>query len=269
MKQITSTFSTIIVCFLVFVLINFTFPNNNTQVAHSASQVVQENQPSCDASRTVQVNGSATVKVVPDRVLIQLGVQSNGSTPNAVQDINSKAILKVIKSLQSLGIQPKDIATDWYIIEPVYESYDSLYIKGYRINNVIAVTLRDVSKVSQVTQEALEAGANQIINVEFYSSELRKYRDQARELAMKAASEKARLLASAAGSEIGCVLTINENTRSYYYGWWYGRDRNLWTQNVTQNATPTGDTGSSSGDEPFSLGQISISAEVGMTFELK
>ena len=38
---------------------------------------------------------------------------------------------------------------------------------------------------------ALKAGVNQVNNVEFYTSELRKYRDQARELAMKAAKEKA------------------------------------------------------------------------------
>ena len=269
MKRFTSTINIISISLLVFFLLDFYLPNFNTQTARSAPQPVKEFQTSCNSNRTVQVTGSATVKVTPDRVLIQLGVQSNGSTPTMVQDINSKAIQKVIKSVQSLGIQPKDISTDWYIVEPVYDSNDSLYIKGYRINNVIAITLRDVSKVSQVTVKALEAGANQVINVEFYSSELRKYRDQARELAMKAANEKAQSLANAAGAEIGCVLSVNESTRSHYYGWWYGRDHNLWTQNVTQNVTSTGDMGSSAGDEPISLGQISISADVGMTFGLK
>ena len=142
----------------------------------------------------MQVTGAATINVVPDRALIQLGVQSNGNTTEAVEAANSTTIQRVMKALRALGIDSKDIATDWYIIEPVYESYDSLYIKGYRINNMVAITVRDVSKTSKVIAAALKAGANQVVNVDFYTSDLRKYRDQARELAMKAAQEKAQAL---------------------------------------------------------------------------
>jgi uncharacterized protein YggE len=268
MKGSPTILNTVFASLLVIVLLAFSLPNPSVRLV-SASQLTQKVQPVCDASRTVQVTGSATINVVPDRALIQLGVQSNGITPSEVQDINSKAIQKVIKTVQSLGIESKDIATDWYIIEPVYESYDSLYIKGYRINNVIAITLRDVGQTSEVIARALEAGANQVIDVEFYTSELRKYRDQARDLAMKAASEKAQALAIAAGAETGCVLTITENSWSYYNGWRFGRDRNLWSQNTTQNASSTGISGDNTGDEPISLGQISIKADVNVSFGLK
>jgi uncharacterized protein YggE len=268
MKGFPVILNIVLASLLVIVLFAFNLPNPGVQLV-SASQSTPEVQPVCDAKRTVEVTGSATVKVIPDRAQIQLGVQSNGSTPSAVQNINSQAIQKVIKTLQSLGVLSKDITTDWYIIEPVYESYDSLYIKGYRINNVVAITLRDVSQTSEVIARALEAGANQVINVEFYTSELRKYRDQARDLAMKAASEKAQALAAAAATGTGCVLTITENSWSYYNGGWYGRDRNLWSQNVTQNASSTGMPGDATGDEPISLGQISVKAEVNVTFSLK
>jgi uncharacterized protein YggE len=147
-------------------------------------------QAECASGRTVYVTGAATVNVVPDRALIQLGVQSNGATPTAVQAANTAAIQRVLKALQARGIAPKDMATDLYVIEPVYEDYDSLFIKGYRINNVVAVTLRDIKMTGLVLVTALEAGANQVLGVEFYTSQLRKYRDQARELAMKAAAEK-------------------------------------------------------------------------------
>jgi hypothetical protein len=156
------------------------------------------------------------------------------------------------------------------VIQPVYDDYDSLYIKGYRIYNVIAITLRDISKVNKVIGAALGAGANQVVNVEFYLSNLRKYRDQARDLAMKAASEKADDLASAAGAETGCVMNINENTWSYYNSGWYGQSRDLWTQNVMQNATPSGgDTMALTDGGPVNLGQISVRAEVSASFSLK
>jgi uncharacterized protein YggE len=93
----------------------------------------------------------------------------------------------------------------------VYETYDSLTIKGYRINNTILVNLRDVGKVGTVLAAALSAGANEVVDVQFKTTQLRQYRDQARDLAMKAAQEKARDLAGAANAQPGCVLNIDEN----------------------------------------------------------
>ena len=242
-----------------------------------ANQPVQAHQlergtsaaTSCDSSRTVNVSGTALINVAPDRALIQLGVESNGVTPAAVENANEVAIQRVIKAIESLGVAYKDIVTDRYVIHPLYDSYDSLYIKGYRINNLVAVTLRNVDKLSAVVAKALEAGANQVVGVELYTSELRKYRDQARELAMKAASEKAKDLAEAAGAGTGCILNINENTWSYYNGWWHGSSRDLWTQNVVQNAAPTGSGEMMTEDGPVSLGQISVKAEVSATYGLE
>jgi uncharacterized protein YggE len=270
MRKSTSFPYLILAAVLGLWLFSNRFPGWFTQTVQAADvQQATPANPGCDPTRSVQVTGSALINVTPDRALIQLGVQSNGVTPEAVQTDNGVAIRAVIQALQAQGIPTKDIATDYYVIEPVYESYDSLYIKGYRINNLVAVTLRDVQKTSAVIAAALNAGANQVVNVEFYTSDLRKVRDQARELAVQAALEKAQALAAAAGAQAGCVLSIGENSWSYYNGWWYGRSQNLWTQNTVQNATPGSEPGGSSEDEPVSLGQISIKAEVSATFSLK
>ena len=266
MKHLSTTRNAILVAVMIFLALSLWLPQKNILAAPPA---IQTTTATCDSSRSVQVSGSASINVIPDRVLIQLGVQSNGKTTREVQAANSASIEDVIRALKAQGIPDKDIATDWFVIEPVYDDYSSLYIKGYRINNMVAVTLRDASKTSKVIAAALEAGANQVVNVEFYTSELRKYRDQARELAVKAAAEKAQALATAAGTETGCVLHINENTWSYYSGWWYGRNQNLWSQNTVQNAAPAAGASGSGNDEPLSLGMISIRAEVGVTYGLK
>jgi uncharacterized protein len=274
MKQIQAIINTVLTCALVIILFSAGLPNF---AAHAAAptpppEPVAEATTTCDASRTVSVSGTAVVNVAPDRALIQLGVQSNGRSPKEVQARNAAAINQVIKAVKAQGVESKDIKTDWYVIEPLYEDYDSLTIKGYRIHNVVAVTMREVGKASEVIVAAFQAGANQVVNVEFYTSELRKYRDQARELAMKAASEKAKALANSAGADTDCVLTINENTWSYFngWGWWYGaNNQNLWTQNAVQNAAPSGGNGGSGEGDPVSTGQISVRAEVNVTFGLK
>ncbi len=272
--------STLSVLALAAALVVVLFASGLPVAAQGATPVpvtptAQPAPPACDNSRSIQVSGAAVVNVTPDRALIQLGVQSNGSTVSRVEAANTEAIGRIVAAVKAQGVDGNDIATDWYIIEPVYEEYSSLRIKGYRINNTLAITLRDIGKANRVLGAALEAGANQVLNVEFYTSDLRKYRDQARELALKAAREKAQAMTHSLGTETACVLNISENTWSYYNGWGYGgygggSSRDLWTQNTVQNAEPAGVAQSALGETgPVSLGQISIRAEVGVTFGLK
>ena len=264
---------------LILILLTMGLPNFTARAAGQRDPVptatvepTEEPQTSCDPNRSIHVSGTAVVNVLPDRALIQLGVQSNGKTPKEVQARNAAAISKVIKAVKAQGVEAKDISTDRYIIQPVYEPYDSLYIKGYRIYNIVSITMRDVDEASDAIAASFQAGANEVVNVEFYTSELRKYRDQAREMAMKAASEKATALSQAAGADTDCVLNINENSWSYYNGhnWWYGgNNQNLWTQNVVQNAAPSGSEPQLGDDSPVSAGHISIRAEVSVTFALR
>ncbi len=286
MKHISFIVNAILAVILILLLFSTGLPTFDARAAQraevtptAAAQPTQASQDTCDPKRNIQVSGTAVVNVIPDRVLIQLGVQSNGRTPREVQSQNAAAISRVIKVIKALGVEARDISTDRYIIQPLYEDWDSLRIKGYRIFNVISITLRDVDKTSTAIAAAFDAGANQVVNVEFYTSELRKYRDQAREMAITAAREKASALAESGGAQIGCVLNITENSWSYFNGWrgwswWYGggNNQNLWTQNAVQNAAPSsgsGDGTTSNGDDPVSAGQISIRAEVNATFALK
>lgn len=270
MKQIP-TFVNVLLTFILILLVMPAAKAYAITPTPTPTLPAQVDAPrACDTTRTVQVNGAAVINVVPDRALIQLGVQSNGDTPAEAEKANTNALQKILKALKDTGIESKDIATDWYYVTPVYSNYDSLYIKGYLINNTVAVTVRDVKNISKIVSAALNAGANQIVNVELYTSELRKYRDQARGLAVQAAKEKANLLASAAGAQTDCVMSVTENVWSYYNGWW-GRDNSaLWSQNVMQNAAPAaGNESALSETGPVSLGQISVRAEVTTTFSLK
>jgi len=123
--------------------------------------------------------------------------------------------------------------------------------------------------VDDVLIAALKTGANEVQDVQFYTSELRSYRDQARALAMQAAQEKAQALAGAAGAQADCVLHISENSWvSYYGGWRGGRQAAIWAQNVMQNSG--GEAGTVElGESPISLGQIAVRAEVSASYSLR
>lgn len=264
MKSQSTLLTTLLAAAVILMAITTALPSQ------PASAAPENPAPaSCSTGRTISVSGTAVVNVTPDRALIQLGVQSNGRSPGLTEAANSATIYRVIQAVKKIGLEEKDIVTDRYVIDPIYRDYDSLTIEGYRIYNMVAITLRDVDRVNEVIIAALNAGANQVINVEFYLSDLRKYRDQARELAMIAAGEKASDLAEAAGAETGCVLSISENTWSYFSGGWWGQSRDLWTQNTVQNIPSGNSSGDSSEFGPVNLGQISVRAEVSASYSLK
>jgi len=265
MKSTTNIWSLALVGALLVLGLNSLHPQ-----VRAAAQSDAITEDVCDSSRSVHVSGAAVVYVTPDRALLQLGVQSNGITPDAVRSANAQDIQKVVQVVGALGVQAKDIATDYYIVYPVYDDYNSLFIKGYRIDNTVSITLRDVSLVDDVLIAALKAGANEVQDLQFYSSELRTYRDQARALAMEAAGEKAQALADAAGAQAGCILSISENSWSHYYGSWRGgRETALWAQNVIQNASPTQGELMQMDDSPITLGQIAVRGEVDASYSLR
>lgn len=268
MKSPSNSTTYLLLGLVLALVLNTYLPLHSARAAGS-SAAPPAAESSCSTGRSIAVSGTAVINVTPDRVLIQLGVQSNGRTPQLTEASNSATVYRVIQAIKNQGVAEKDIVTDRYVIDPIYRDYDSLTIEGYRINNTVAITLRDITQVNQVIIAALNAGANQVLNVEFYLSDLRKYRDQARELAMIAAGEKAADLAQAAGAKAGCVLSISENTWSYFSGGWWGRSRDLWTQNTVQNIPGASGQEDSSEFGPVNLGQISVRAEVTANYALE
>src|SRR5207248_8016628 len=124
--------------------------------------------------------------------------------------------------------------------------------------------------MEEVLAAAVDAGATHIHHVEFETTELRKYRDEARALAVKAAAEKARDMAAAAGLKIAGpptgISSWNSGARSWYgSGWGFGGGSGAMAQNVVAYGGPGG--GASEGTD--ALGRISVTASVSMTYQLE
>ena len=146
-----------------------------------------------------------------------------------------------------------------------YNDSAETVVDHYIVEESIAVTLKDVSKFEPLLSAVLEAGANHIHQVEFMTTELRKYWDQARALAAKAAIEKANDLVAGAGLKIvGKPISVSSD--SYGGGSWYGR-LNRGGVNAAQNVYQTGDGGSTEGT--VALGEISVTASVSMNFRME
>ena len=219
--------------------------------------------------RTITVTGDAEVRVVPDEVIITLGVEtSHKQIAEAVRQ-NDERVQKALALTQSYGIESKHVQTEFIEIEPRYEdNYERHNFIGYFVRKTIVVTLRDLTKFEEFLTAVLESGVNYVHGIEFRTTELRKHRDQARSLAIQAAREKAEALAGELGQAIGRPETITENQNwwwSSYSSWWGGRWGSSMSQNVIQNAGEP--AGMSEGT--LAPGQIVVRASITVSFELK
>ena len=217
--------------------------------------------------RFITVSGDADVMVEPDEVIISVGISTFNKDLDDAKDDNEKKTKKVLKSIFKNGIDKKFVQTNYIRINPEYSSWTHRTIQGYYVYENIMVTLRDIDKFEDIITDVLDSGANHIYGINFRTTKLRKYKDQARELALIAAKEKATDMSSALDEAIGKPSNINES-QTYWYcwynGWWRGGSSFSMAQNVVQNIQ----SGSSYKDDSIAPGRIRVNAKVSVTFEL-
>ena len=148
-------------------------------------------------SRLITVTGDADVKVVPDEVILTLGVETWNEDLDVAKKDNDQRIKNTLSMTKKFDILPKHVQTDYISIDPTYKSHvDERIIIGYSVRKTIVITLRDIAKFEDVLSSALKSGVNRVQGIQFRTTELRRHRDRARALAIKAAREKAVALAT-------------------------------------------------------------------------
>jgi hypothetical protein len=229
-----------------------------------AAPAVQE-----PASRQVSVTGEAEVRVVPDEVVLTLGIETHDNQLAVARTHNDTIVKRVLAVAGEFGIPPEHVKTDYIGIEPRYASgcYELCDPIGYVVHKSVVITLRDLAKFEDLLTAVLNSGVNYVQGIEFRTTELRKYRDEARALAVRAAEEKAAALAGELDQKAGKPQNIQEQESSWWSGygaWWGWRWGNAMSQNTVQEyqGAPLGQ------DASVAPGQISVRARVTVSFAL-
>ena len=164
----------------------------------------------------ISVTGEATVLVPPDLAEIDGGVTSEAKTAREASEANNAAMGKVLQALKGAGIEEKDVQTARLSLQPQSAPNRSgpSAIAGYRASNRVTVRVRDVTKVANVIDTLVGAGANEIGGINFVVSQASKLLDEARERAVADARRKAEIYAKAAGVTLGAPLGISEEGNS-------------------------------------------------------
>ena len=166
----------------------------------------------------ISVTGEATVSVAPDQAQIDGGVTSDARTAREASDANNAAMGKVLLALKGAGIEEKDYQTSRLSLQPQFAtpskaSERAQGILSFRASNRVTVKIRDVTKVANVIDVLVSAGANEIGGIHFTVTQASKVLDEAREKAIADARRKAEIYAKAAGVMLGAPLSISEESR--------------------------------------------------------
>lgn len=224
-------------------------------VAYALTNLPSAAEDSGPAPRTMTITGMGTASGKPDVATINIGVQSDAKTASAALADNSAKMRRLLQELQAQGIEEKFIQTSNFNVSPLYGKYDqttqSSPLIGYRVNNEVHVTVKDIAKMGPVLDKVVEQGANRIHGISFGFSNSQPLMDSAREAAVTEARRKAELFAKAAGVRVGEILTFNEN---YSSG----------PQPVQARAMMDSAEGA-----PIAVGESELSATVSIVFEIK
>lgn len=179
----------------------------------SLSPLAAQDMPAPARRPTLTVTGEGTARATPDMASFSTGVVSEAKTAREALDANTTSVGGMIEAIKAAGIEPRDIATSGFSVQPQYaqpkkDSNEPPRISGYQVHNTVTVRVRDLAKLGDLLDRVVTTGANQIGGIAFDIAEPAKLREAARVEAVKDARQQAELIAGAGGVRVVRVLSI-------------------------------------------------------------
>lgn len=163
--------------------------------------------------RTLSVSGSGEALLAPDIAYIYVGVHTENSTAAEAVAENTAQTEQLVQAIQDFGIEPQDIRTTNFSIYPMdrYDPSTGLPSgeKVYAVDNTVYVTVRDLTRLGDLLDTAVQAGANNINSVQFDVAEKDEALQGARAEAVEDARAQAQALAQAADLTLGDIQSIS------------------------------------------------------------
>jgi uncharacterized protein YggE len=167
-----------------------------------------------DTPATITVTGRGAVEAVPDMAVLSLGVTTSAVTAAEAMAANSAALKAVIDRLTQAGFAERDVQTSNLSLNPNWEGQGQdgapLRIASYTASNQVMIRVRDLATLGTVLDAVVTDGANTMNGLSFGLSEPRPAEDAALRAAVEDARAKAELMASAAGVQLGRILSVSE-----------------------------------------------------------
>lgn len=206
--------------------------------------------------RVLSVSGTGQVFLQPDMAYIFIGVTTESESATDAVARNNADTQRLLDTLKAAGVAEADLRTSNFSIwQNTPYGPDGLPGKPvYRVDNTVYVTVRDLSKLGNLLDAAVRAGANSINSIQFDVADKTQALSQARKAAVEAARKQAEELAQAAGVQLGDIQDIQ----------YYDSTPVLYTEKGMGGG---GDAAAMA--VPINPGQLQITATVTISYQIK
>ncbi|GIO26668.1 SIMPL domain-containing protein [Ornithinibacillus bavariensis] len=161
--------------------------------------------PARQREHKVKLFGEGYVLATPDKATILIGVVTESKNLQEAQQTNATKTNTVINALLENGVPRQNIQTSDYQIEIDYDFQNGVQVfRGYRITNLLQITIDNIENVGKLVDIAVENGANTVRNIQMSVSNHEELYNLALANAIKNSQEKAAIV----GETLG--VTINQ-----------------------------------------------------------
>ena len=198
--------------------------------------------------------GEGKVQVAPDIAVVRVGfsTQPKANAADAVKE-NTFIMNRILAVIADGGVEKKDVKTLNYTLTPQYEFPDGRQkLLGYMASQDVQIKVRNLEKTGEVIAAATAAGANQVSDIQFMLENSDAAKQEARDLAIQKAKDRARASARAAGLKLGKIINMYESEPPYPGPFFDGKGG--------------GDVG---GVAPMSQGTYEVVSQVTLVYEVK
>lgn len=169
----------------------------------------------------IWVTGEGRITVDPDLAVLNVGVESFGSTVAEANQKAAAAMDAIVQALRNRGLEDDDIQTTSFNIYPQYDYREVVengmrrgeqVLTGYQVSNRATIKIRDLDAVGQIIDEVATAGGNdtRIHGINFTVEDPRPLMTELREQAVNNARAKAEHFAELTGVTLGSLVFISE-----------------------------------------------------------
>ncbi len=222
---------------------------------------------------SVSVVGEADIEVAPNQVSFTFEVVTTNAAIAEAKRLNDVAAAKTLAVTKSFEISDDDLQTDRLTIVPRLagdkDPRGRGTVIGYEVSKRIIVTLKQLDRIDEFLAKVIDAGVNRIVNISIENSDLEKYEQEVRLLAIDDARAKAESYAMRLGQKIGRAYVIREesaDTPGYTTGIGSGFGSGMGDGDFERNDLSAPSVYSRT--VTFALGKISVSDKIYVTFEL-
>ncbi|WP_052236479.1 SIMPL domain-containing protein [Candidatus Protochlamydia amoebophila] len=234
---------------LLFLILYFFFPQAYGEEFNSS------NLPQ------LTVKGEATIFKPADQLEMSVSVVTQDPESKKAVQANNEKMRKVVGQLTDLGLNVQDYQTGHFTIQPIYHYMDSIEkkeastITHYEVTNTIHIKTSKLSLIEKIIGIAVEAGANQLSQINFNLNNPQAYRQEVIQLATQNAFEDANALAKAANVRLVRVLSLD-------------LDPNQQNYSTPRMLMATKQSSENTYGVPIEIGQVEMRANVHVIFEI-